>query len=540
MTLARHLLLSVAVLSCGLLLAVNAQGHAVLLDSEPGAEAELASSPTEIRLGFNENVGPIFVKVLDARGQEVGAPGDFRISGNDVFLPLGDALENGTYVAVYRVISADTHPVGGSVIFAVGEPLAEVGSVGEASTAPSAWRWPVAANRFVLYVAGTLAAGSALLMLMLPMPAASTALTRRHGRRAAILTALALPLAIGLGGAEMLAGDLFSALSLDAWRTGWGSTLGPSALIGLPGALLLAWALGKNPPGSAALTLGAMLTLGSFLVTGHAATAPPAWLMALVVAIHLAAVAFWFAALAPLRHAVRHEAETDAAALLTAFSTRALWVVGGLLLSGISISAVQLRAIGVLFTTDYGQRLLLKIIVVCVILGLAIYNKQRLTGRLAEARASAAGTLSKTIRSEFILMMVVMLLAVSMTLPSPPRSMMAGAAMAATPSITVVEAAERGLSVRVELSPARVGENMLMMTFRDDAGQTLALQRVRVFLSLPAASLDGIEKEAESMGGGMFHLMVNETIIPGEWEIRIDAYIDDFDKRILRMSVPIL
>lgn len=80
---------------------------------------------------------------------------------------------------------------------------------------------------------------------------------------------------------------------------------------------------------------------------------------------------------------------------------------------------------------------------------------------------------------------------------------------------------------------------MLMMTFRDDNGQAIEMQRVRVFLSLPAASLDGIEKEAEPMGG-MFHLMVNETIIPGEWEIRIDAYIDDFEKRILRLSVPIL
>ncbi len=535
----RQLVLTIATFGCALLLADNALAHAVLLESEPGAEAELAQSPTEIRLGFNENVGPIFVKVLDAKGQEVGAPGDFRIAGNDVYLPLGDALENGTYVAVYRVISADTHPVGGSVIFAVGEPLAEVGSVGEASTAPSAWRWPVAANRLVLYVAGTLAAGSALLLLVLPMPAASTVLTRRHGRLAAICTALALPLAIGLGGAEMLAGDLFSVFSLEAWRTGWGSTLGPSALIGLPGALLLAWALGQQQPGSAPLLLGTLFTLGSFLVTGHAATAPPAWLMALVVAIHLAAVAFWLAALLPLRHAVRHEVATDASDLLTAFSSRAVWVVGGLLLSGIIISAVQLRGIGVLVTTDYGQRLLLKVTVVCVIIGLAIYNKQRLTRRLAQAQDSAAGTLGKTIRSEFALMMVVMLLAVSMTLPSPPRSMVAGAAMAAMPSSTVVEAAERGVQVRVELSPARVGENMLMMTFRDDNGQAIEMQRVRVFLSLPAASLDGIEKEAEPMGG-MFHLMVNETIIPGEWEIRIDAYIDDFEKRILRLSVPIL
>jgi copper transport protein len=153
----------------GLLGGHAAFGHAVLLSSDPAAEAELDVAPREIRLGFNENVGPIFVKVLDSRGAEVGDPGDFRVSGNDVFLPLGAELADGTYVAVYRVISADTHPVGGSVMFAVGEPLSDVGSVADAGAAVSGWQLPVAVNRLALYVGGTLAAGSALLLLLLPI-----------------------------------------------------------------------------------------------------------------------------------------------------------------------------------------------------------------------------------------------------------------------------------------------------------------------------------------------------------------------------------
>jgi copper transport protein len=537
----RQSLISVTFLLVGVLLAPFAWPHAVLLDSDPGARAELGQSPTEIRLGFNENVGPIFVKVLDAEGKEVGAPGDFRTAGNDVFLPLGKALDNGTYVTVYRVISADTHPVGGSVIFAVGEPLVEVGSVGASSTAPSAWRWPVAANRFVIYTAGALAAGSAWLLLIMPMPAGSASIARRQGRLAAWFTAVALPFAIGVGGAEMLAGDASALFTLDAWRTGWGSTLGPSALIGLPGALILLWAMSNHDKSSSVLlTLGSTLMLGSFLVTGHAATAPPAWIMALIVAIHLAALAFWLAALMPLRHAVQHEPAPEAAELLQTFSARAVWGVCLLIISGVVISAVQLRSLEALLTTDYGQRLAAKLAVVTVIVAIAVYNKHRLTPRLAAVDTSAAGALGKTIRTEFALMMVVLLLAVSMTLPSPPRSMLAGTSVAEKLSGTMIEAAEGGLNVRVEVSPARVGENMLMMSFRDVNGQAVSLRRVRVFLSLPAASLDGIEKEAEPIGDGLFHLMVNETIIPGEWEIRIDAYIDDFDKRILRMRIPIL
>ena len=46
-----------------------------------------------------------------------------------------------------------------------------------------------------------------------------------------------------------------------------------------------------------ALWAGGALLLASFLLTGHAATAAPVWLMATNVAVHLVCAAFWFAAL---------------------------------------------------------------------------------------------------------------------------------------------------------------------------------------------------------------------------------------------------
>ncbi len=51
-----------------------AWSHAVLLSSTPAAEASLDVSPKEIIFNFNENVGPIFIKVLDRTGKEVGNP----------------------------------------------------------------------------------------------------------------------------------------------------------------------------------------------------------------------------------------------------------------------------------------------------------------------------------------------------------------------------------------------------------------------------------------------------------------------------------
>jgi copper transport protein len=356
----------------------------------------------------------------------------------------------------------------------------------------------------------------------------------------AIVSGIALPLAIGLGGAEMVAGGATALFALDTWQTGLGSTLGGSALIGIPGAIVLARALAAVSPSSPALLVGAALLLGSFLVTGHAATAPPAWLMALVVGIHLVAVAFWFAALAPLRLAVRREAAETAGKLLVDFSSRAIWAVALLVLTGIVITWVQVRAPAALIETTYGLRLVAKIILVAAILSLAVYNKKRLTDRLVSSPESGAASLRKTIGAEYWLMIGIMALAVTLTLPSPPRALVAVNAMTASASeAVVVEASSGPVHAKLEVTPARVGENMLMLSVSDANGDALELLRVRFFLSLPAASLDGIEKESEAMAPGMYHLMVNETIIPGDWEVRIDAYVNDFDKRILRMTVPI-
>ena len=88
-------------------------------------------------------------------------------------------------------------------------------------------------------------------------------------------------LAPGLGGAEMVAGGGGALFSGGAWTTGLASTLGPSALIGIPGALLLWFAFGKERPAVFGDAAGCCLLLGSFLVTGHAATASPAWAMGL-------------------------------------------------------------------------------------------------------------------------------------------------------------------------------------------------------------------------------------------------------------------
>jgi copper transport protein len=526
-------------------LAGPALSHAVLLGSTPRADASLDSSPPQIIFNFNEYVGPIFIKILDRTGLEVGDPDAWRADGNDIIMPLTGELPNGTYIVTYRVISADTHPVGGSVIFAVGEDVAAIDDVAAAGGQTSGWVVAVAINRFLQYGAMMVAAGAGLFAVWMTVPGAVQLSVFTMGRMAATVAAVTYILALGFGGAEMVLGGPSAFFSADAWSQGFGSTLGPSALIGIAGLLILffAFAKGSESKSNAMLMLGSVVSVASFLVTGHAATAPPAWMMAPVVAVHLFCASFWIAALYPLAKTTQEADITQAGAVMTQFSDRAVWTVGALFISGALITWNQVESPANLFSTDYGLRLAAKITVFLALLGLAAMNKMVLTPALEKADTAAPGKLRRSIRFEYGAMVLIIGAAVSLTLVIPPRAAMdmgalgGGMAMGGGFQATV---AKGKYTAAVSVDPAgTTASNMVMVQFNDDAGNPVEMVDVNIVWALPSAGLEGIEGRGEMIAPGMFHFMFDQLIIPGEWEARIDAFVDDFDKKIFRITVPI-
>lgn len=525
------------VLAAAWLVPVQAQAHAVLLGSTPAAEQQLERSPPELILNFNENVGPIHFRVLDLAGDEVGAPGEIRTEGNNVLLPLNDTLENGTYVVTWRVVSADTHPVGGSYLFSVGEPLAAGAQV--AVDEANAWTAVVFVNRLVLYAVVLLGVGSVLVLRLLELPVKAAMLLRRQMHASALIALVSFVVAIGAGGAEILAAGLGALFDGASWRAGAGTTLGGSALLGVPGALLLAWASRASLPTSifAVAAIGAALMVLSFLLTGHAATAQPVWLMATMVAVHVVCAALWFAALLPLVAVLGETAPRRSAAIMDQFSRIAVWSVAALFFSGFVISWVQVSELGLLFTTDYGFRLGIKVTLFLVLLALAARNKSRLTPRLAEGAEDARESLKKAIRIEYGLVVLILAAAVSLTLPVPPRAIAEQSAMELDTGAGYSATAEqRGYTARVEVTPARTGENMVMVYFTGPDGEAFRMVRAAIRAGLPAASIEGIYKVGHAMGGG-YHFDFNEFVIPGAWELRVEGFVDDFE--MLRFDVTV-
>jgi hypothetical protein len=110
--------LAAPLLTFGLLTVPSAQAHASLIASSPAAGSTVTEQPGVVELTFSEALQTEFAQVAvlrdDGAAFHVGTP---QVIGSVVTQPVGD-LPDGNYTISYRVVSADGHPVTGTVDFA--------------------------------------------------------------------------------------------------------------------------------------------------------------------------------------------------------------------------------------------------------------------------------------------------------------------------------------------------------------------------------------------------------------------------------------
>lgn len=94
-------------------------GHAALIETDPKDGATLDKEPGSVTFKFNQNIGtPAYVVVTAPDGSRVesGAPDVIDESVTEQVETTGLA---GEYKASYRVVSADGHPVKGTITYEV-------------------------------------------------------------------------------------------------------------------------------------------------------------------------------------------------------------------------------------------------------------------------------------------------------------------------------------------------------------------------------------------------------------------------------------
>lgn len=95
-----------------------ASAHAGLAGTDPEDGARLESLPAAVTFTFTENVGNAFIAVTAPDGSPVETS-EVSAVDREISATLTDPDQRGVYSASYRVVSADGHPVAGTVTFTV-------------------------------------------------------------------------------------------------------------------------------------------------------------------------------------------------------------------------------------------------------------------------------------------------------------------------------------------------------------------------------------------------------------------------------------
>ena len=542
-----------------------AQGHAVLIGADPEDEATLEAPPETVRLQFNEPVetpGGDSVRVFDANADRVD---EGLIDTGDeatVSVALPDDLDDGGYVVSWRVVSLDSHVVGGVLSFTVGDVDA-VGDdvIAEVAEAGDDVDLLASLVRGLTYLGVLLAAGG----LAFAWAVARDQPDREAARRLAVPAALAAlvitAVAVPVQAAEVGAIGLRAALtSPDALAEVLDSGFGVSAIVRATAlaALAFLWWLRLPAP---ILAAPAAAALGSFLLDGHQRTVEPAWLLLSSDAVHLAAGATWFAGLVLLAGALRRRRATsqplETARLVVRFSTLALVTALLVVVSGGAMTWALVRTPGGLVDSGYGWTLLGKLTAVTIALGLAAYNRYRLVpGLIAHAHCNREDAvavdqggdaadqggdepalrerLTTTLRVEALVLVLVVLLTGALVVLPPPAATqgMDGIFQESVP-------VDDDLDLDIVVEPGQVGRNTLHFYALEQGQPSDRGEGLTVELTYLDQGIGPIEIEPFPVGPGHWMITGDELAFAGTWELTAVFVEDQYTRHRLTVEFTI-
>jgi copper transport protein len=497
---------------------VAASAHATLIRSEPADGAILDESPRRLVLTFNEPVSPLVLRLVAADGTATPLEGA-TLADQTLTVEL-PALADGGYVASWRVVSSDGHPIGGSVVFSVGAGGAP--AIRPADDAPDRpLEAAIVIVRTLVYAGLFVGVGG---MFFAAFIAAPPKAAMRTTVAALAMTPVALFIAIGLQGLDALGLKIGDIVEAPPWRAGFETSYGAAALIAVFAAVTALVGLGAQPRAKKALAALGLAALGlAFAATGHASAAAPQWLTRPAVFFHTTGVAVWAGALPPLAFLLLGRDQGDGAAALARFSRVIPYAVAPLAAAGIVLAVIQVGTFEALIDTAYGLVLLAKGLLLAVLFGLAAANRLWLTAPALAGDSIATRRLAASVAAEVVLVAAILAVVALWRFTPPPRAL---AAAIEPPAIVHIHN-DKGMAM-VTITPGRAGPVSVSVALAAHDGAPLTAREVTLTLALPAAGIEPIRRSM-TMTEGTWTADDVMLPIPGAWTVKAAALITDFD-----------
>ena len=422
--------------------------HATLLRSVPRANSVLKTPPETVRLVFSEAVVPELSQIALVRRDSQ------RVVIDSVRLPIANdphdvhtligritSLKAGRHTVMWRVLSADGHPISGNFAFVVETGSPEVaptssstapvlGNSGPKDTLVTPATTSATGDATTVPVIASILRGTGLGALMAGLGLLFFAVTGGEHRKHVPGRVIVLLISIG---AILLVAHMFAwlvnisptrSLSGDFIASAFGSTVGRIELLRVAFALLALLAIALASRDTLALIFGAACLVVSGAV-GHPAAIHP-YLAIPAKTAHLLGASLWLGGLLWLFWLSRCD-EAACRSEARRVSSVALITVIVIFLTGSLETVLFLSSPSDLINSAYGRLVLAKVVGLAILVGFGAYNKFRLLPRLDDS--DTPRRLTRSVRQELVIVTIVILiggfLAYVPTPPSPQSSLSA-------------------------------------------------------------------------------------------------------------------
>ncbi|MDQ2768532.1 MAG: copper resistance protein CopC [Gemmatimonadota bacterium] len=446
--------------------------HAHLVKSTPSANAQLATSPSSIRLWFSEAPELAFTQVILLAPDSAHVPLDNVVkdvqSSMAVMVPIPGSLAPGRYTVVWRTAAADGHPSSGRFAFTVlpGATAANqtrrdtaARSASSAATRSSALPPATPASRrgdhtfdasSLAYVVVRWLSFTTLLALIgvnafrwlvlgaLRRDGGTHAAFEESASERAAFAGMGAAIFLGLASVARLYAQLVAmndmpemthAMSAGTillhtvWGSGWIAQMS-LVIVAFGG---FAMARRASRAGWAVSLIAALLLAFTPAFAGHAIAAPRFTAIAILAdGLHVLGAGGWLGSLLvvvavgiPVALTLDASDRGPAvAALIYAFSPLALGFASLVAASGVVSASLHLEHLRALWQSDYGRVLLIKLGALSLVVLSGAYNWLRVRPTLGDARG--AGRIRRSAIAELLIGAVVLAVTAILTATSTP------------------------------------------------------------------------------------------------------------------------
>jgi copper transport protein len=468
--------------------------HAVLETSSPAPSELLTSSPKEIRLNFDEQVESTLgdIRIYDSEQREVSIEKTVRSSSDaSVVTAEVPTLQNGVYVVVWRVVSADGHPISGAFPFEIGTKstgtsAALLEEILNRTETVSTLGNPISTLRLLGFLGLILLIGCVSLLWRSPLLGNSRVRkTLRYSSVFIAISSLGLLLMQGPYTAGRSWGSLFDSVIIgDVLQTRLGFALFIRSICALAwGVIALTASASVSRRWRIGVVATAVITIATYAASGHQSAGTMPALFVPLDMIHLAGISTWVGALLVLAVIYRdNDVENEA----KRFSRMATWSMPLVVITGVVQGLHLMGGISTITETNFGKLLLVKTLLVAVVV---------LLGSTARGKLHNGGvsSIAKIIRWESTVVVFVLAVTSLMVAQSPNSTEQTSVSF----SVTKVQ---NEIVAELSVAPAVVGTAEVHVILTPPGGSLTPAKSVTVQFDLPSRGIPPIPVTMTEIG----------------------------------------